>query len=115
MRRALEVGYRRYLYYVATEDPLINVSRVRFRVQSGGHDVPEMKIISRYHRSLELLFEAIQSSSRAYVFDNSSRQPIWIAEVTEGSVLEMRSELMPGWFKSAVWDKLQVNSQSGTV
>jgi predicted ABC-type ATPase len=110
MRRARTISYRTYLYYVATEDPLINVSRVRFRVQAGGHDVPEAKIISRYHRSLDLLFEAIRNSSRAYVFDNSSRQPMWIAEVTDGNVMEMKSQQMPSWFKKAVWDKMQLNT-----
>ena len=34
-------GYRTYLYYVATDDPQINVSRVINRVALGGHSVPE--------------------------------------------------------------------------
>lgn len=33
-------GARTYLYYVATEDPEINVARVTDRVRKGGHDVP---------------------------------------------------------------------------
>ena len=37
-------GYRTYLYFVATEDPAINVSRVQNRVRQGGHSVPEDKI-----------------------------------------------------------------------
>ena len=39
-------GYRTYLYYVATENPDINISRVRYRVSKGGHPVPEDKITS---------------------------------------------------------------------
>ena len=32
---------------------------------------PEDKIVSRYHRSLGLLMEAIRHTDRAYIFDNS--------------------------------------------
>lgn len=98
-------GFRTYLYYVATEDPLINISRVRHRVLQGGHDVPEDKIISRYDRSLALLLDAIRVTDRAYVFDNSVRN-LWIAEVTDGTELELKTDRMPLWFKKWVWDRL---------
>lgn len=105
---AQERGYRTYLYYVATEDPEINVSRVRNRVKLGGHDVPEEKIIRRYHASLELLVEAIRYSNRAYLFDNSreGQGRTWLAEVTEGRELEIKTDQMPAWFKHALWDKI---------
>jgi predicted ABC-type ATPase len=93
------------LYYVATEDPIINISRVKHRVKLGGHSVPEDKIISRYHRSLALLMDAVSHSNRAYIFDNSGHQPLWLAEVTDGRELDMKVDTMPQWFKSALWDK----------
>ncbi|MBI5247883.1 MAG: zeta toxin family protein [Desulfomonile tiedjei] len=106
LKKAQQRGFRTYLYYVATEDPIINISRVRNRVRLGGHPVPEDKIVSRYGRSLSLLADAIRHTNRAYIFDNSRRQHIWLAEVTDGRVLEMKSDSMPVWFKRAVWDKL---------
>lgn len=112
LQEAQQRGYRTYLYYVATEDPIINVSRVANRVRLGGHPVPEDKIISRYARSLELLVDAIRSTSRAYLFDNSGRAPIWLAEVEDGTVLEMKSSRMPDWFKQAVWDKMHPPTQN---
>ena len=51
-------GFRTYLYYIATDDPEINISRVKNRVNLGGHNVPENLIIDRYHRSLDLLINA---------------------------------------------------------
>ena len=60
LRKAQAQGFRTYLYYVATEDPEINISRVANRVRQGGHPVPQNKIVERYYRSLELLFEAVQ-------------------------------------------------------
>ena len=48
-----------YLYYIATSDPYINISRVKNRVILKGHDVPEDKITNRYYRSLGFLKEAV--------------------------------------------------------
>jgi predicted ABC-type ATPase len=105
LAKARAQGFRIYLYFVATEDPQINISRVRHRVKMGGHNVPEDKVISRYQRSLTLLMDAVQLSDRAYIFDNTSHEHIWLAEVTDGRMLEMKSALMPQWFKLALWDK----------
>jgi predicted ABC-type ATPase len=79
--------------------------RVQRRVSLGGHPVPEDKIIARYSRSLDLLVDAIRHTNRAYIFDNSTHQQIWTAEITDGEFLEMKTDRMPAWFKTAVWDK----------
>lgn len=106
LRKAQECGFRTYLYYVATEDPEINKSRVESRVAAGGHPVSPDKIVSRYYRSLDLLLDAVQYSNRAYIFDNSSSdRSVWIAEVTETAILEFKADSMPFWFKTALWDK----------
>jgi predicted ABC-type ATPase len=105
LRKAQERGFRTYLYYVATEDPEINISRVENRVESGGHQVPTDKIVERYHRSLALLADAVQYTDRAYIFDNSYHEKVWIAEITGGNDMEMKSDAMPHWFKTALWDK----------
>jgi predicted ABC-type ATPase len=108
LREAQLKGYRTYLYYVATIDPSINVSRVKLRVRQGGHDVPETKIRSRYVNSLSLLMDAIEVSNRAYIFDNSvdGQESIWLAEVTDGTDITLKSTTIPAWFQHAVWNKL---------
>ena len=108
LAQAQAAGYRTYLYFIATDDPAINISRVRSRVKLGGHAVPEDRIEPRYHRSLELLMEAIRHTNRAYVFDNSgdNRKHTWLAEITEGRELEMKTDQAPAWFKRAVLDKV---------
>ena len=92
-------GFRTYLDYVATDDPAINISRVRNRVSQGGHPVPEDRIGSRYHRSLNLLMDAIRHTDRAYIFDNSGdssdRKQTWLAEITDGTELELKSDVIP--------------------
>ncbi|HHX7304724.1 TPA: zeta toxin family protein [Legionella anisa] len=108
LQKAQSRGYRTYLYYVATEDPVINISRVSYRVKMGGHSVPEDKIVSRYQRSIDLLSEAIQFTNRAYIFDNSTHEHIWLAEITNGKSLEMKTDRVPAWFKKALGDKFNI-------
>ena len=105
LQKAQQAGYRTYLYFVATEDADINVSRVKYRVQVGGHPVAEDKIRSRYVRSLELLPQAVVHADRAYIFDNSGTERVWVAEVTDGLEIEMKTDEMPAWFKVALWDQ----------
>lgn len=109
LAQAQAAGYRTYLYYVATDDPAINISRVRARVRLGGHAVPEDKIAPRYHRSLGLLLDAIRNTNRAYIFDNSSDNAdrIWLAEITDGRTLELKTDQIPAWFRRAVLDRIQ--------
>lgn len=107
LENARNRGYRTYLYYVATEDPIINISRIRHRVKMGGHDVPTEKITSRYFRSLDLLAEAIKYTNRAYIFDNSGSSLLWLAEITEGHSIEIKSQNTTAWFKKYVLDKMK--------
>jgi predicted ABC-type ATPase len=71
MQRAKAAGFTTQLYFVATGDPNLNIGRVRTRVASGGHDVPEDRIVARYHRTIALLPSAMLASDRAVLFDNS--------------------------------------------
>ena len=105
LEEAKRAGFRIYLYYVATDDPAINQTRVRSRVAAGGHDVPPDKIVDRYYRSLNLLRDAIRLSDRAYIFDNSGTSRIWIAEVTNGSEIEIKYPYILAWFADSVLDK----------
>jgi predicted ABC-type ATPase len=108
MRKAQEVGYRVYLYYIATSDPEINKCRIRERVSLGGHDVPADLVERRYYRSLQNLSGAIEASNRAYIFDNSQhdQEMVWFAEVTDGREVQPKASVIPEWFYKSV-PKLQ--------
>ena len=99
IEQANRQGYRTYLYFVATADPDINVSRVANRVSKGGHPVPEQAIRSRYDRSLALLLPALSAATRAYVFDNSAdgARHTLIAEKLESGEIELRADRVPRW------------------
>lgn len=78
----------------------------------GGHSVPEDKIVSRYERSLDLLIEAIQFTNRSYIFDNSTHEHIWLAEITDGHLLEMKTDFVPAWFQKALGSKFNLKSKA---
>ncbi|MBF0463197.1 MAG: zeta toxin family protein [Magnetococcales bacterium] len=106
LQKAQQHGFRTYLYFIATEDPVINMARIRHRVRMGGHSVPDDKVIARYGRSLGLLLEAIHHTNRAYIFDNSGHSKVWLAEVSDGKYWTIKSDRMPAWFRMAAWDKV---------
>jgi predicted ABC-type ATPase len=82
MQLAKTQGYRIKLCFIFTQSPTINVKRVFGRHKNGGHDVPQDKIISRYHRSLKLLRFAFKISDIAFIYDNSFDRPLEIANKT---------------------------------
>ncbi len=112
MREAQAKGSRTYLYFAATDDPAINVERVRLRVSQGGHDVPEDKIRTRYERSIALLDEACSAADRAYVFDNSGEQHQLLVELSEaGDELTVHAAALPAWFStSSLWRSFQADA-----
>lgn len=106
LAKAQNAGFRTYLYFVATKDPEINISRVAYRVKTGGHNVSTDKIVSRYYRSLDLLWDAIKYSNRAYLFDNSGDEANWIAEITDAKRIEIKTDTAPAWFVKYVLNKI---------
>lgn len=115
MHEAQAIGYRTYLYFVATDDPEINISRVKLRVSQGGHDVPEPLIRSRYERSIGLLDDACAVAHRAYIFDNSGDAHQCIAEVCEGTELTVNVESLPAWFTgTTLWRSFSAGDEPPT-
>ncbi len=104
LAQARNAGYRTYLYYVCTDSPTINRERVAIRVRQGGHDVPEIKIVERYTRSLALLKDAVLHSSRSFLFDNSEQVYRLIAEFEESRLVRAAS-VLPEWFIAASPEK----------
>ena len=106
LQEAQRQGFKTYLYYVSTVDPLINIARVQYRVSVGGHPVPEKKIVERYYRSMDLLMQAVDASDRAYLFDNSSNgeKAAFIAEIQLAETLKMNPDILhlPWWFAEKV-------------
>lgn len=100
---AKSAGYTTYLYFIATEDSSINISRVGNRVKKGGHDVPADKIEDRYHKSLMLLLPALRAADRAYVLDNSKQSNFIIMEKGYDSQAVFHTDTVPAWFSEIIF------------
>ena len=71
MEKAKSQGYFTRLFFVGTDHPSINASRIAHRVLEGGHDVPISKIVSRYSKSITNCATLSRLVDRLYVYDNS--------------------------------------------
>lgn len=106
MKDARARGYRVYLYFVATDDPVINIDRVRRRVLQGGHPVDDDKVIERYHKSIALMTSACAVADRAYIFDNSGSKHKLLAEVTDFETIKLGSSRLNPWFlRTELWNE----------
>jgi len=91
-------GYKVYLYFIATEDPDININRVNVRVAQNGHFVAPEIIRNRYYRSLNNLKNAVKQTNRAYIFDNTGTSANLVAEITDGINVYINSAIKtPSW------------------
>ena len=69
--KALDAGFFIRLFFVGTDNPSINASRIANRVLEGGHDVPIVKVIERYRKSILNFAKVLPLIHRGYVYDNS--------------------------------------------
>ena len=107
MRIAKEAGYKVYLYFVSLPDPDLNVLRVQTRVSSGGHGVDSAKVIKRYYRTMDQLYDAIRLADSAFFFDNSTSKPQLFAR-KENCELKVEGTYIPHWYQTYVLDKLPI-------
>ncbi|MDO9155096.1 MAG: zeta toxin family protein [Paludibacter sp.] len=97
IQRAKDAGYFIRLFFVGTDSPTINASRIASRVMEGGHDVPISKIISRYSKSIANCAKLSKVVDRLYVYDNSEdyTDPKLLFRATEGKVEKIYKIINP--------------------
>lgn len=107
LRKAHQQGFFIRFFFVCTDSPEINVSRITKRFLEGGHEVPISKIISRYYKSLINASDAICFVDRAYVYDNSveNQLPRLLFRTVDGEIAKQYSEDIPEWAKEIVCRK----------
>jgi predicted ABC-type ATPase len=71
LEEAGAAGIQIKIWYVGLESPELHIERVRARVRSGGHDIPEAKIRERYDRSRMNLIRLMPRLAELLVYDNS--------------------------------------------
>jgi predicted ABC-type ATPase len=103
LQLARAAGYEVHVFFLATEDPSINVRRVALRVAAGGHPVPEERTRQRYERTLALAPAALALADRAFVYDNSvARLGMQLQAVLVDRRLEPVSDTTAKWVAQLV-------------
>jgi len=93
--RAKNAGYFIRLFFVGTDHPSINASRIAHRVMEGGHDVPINKIISRFSKSITNCCVLSTMVNKLYVYDNSVdfAEPKLLFKATAGKLEKSYNEI----------------------
>ena len=95
---AQAAGFAVILVFIGLESSELCTARVAQRVEEGGHDVPDEKILGRYPRTLTNLGKAIPIVDHVYLFDNSSYDEPYrfVASYRRGR-LRRRVDPLPPW------------------
>ncbi len=90
-------GYIFQLIFLFLQDPELAVRRVHQRVESGGHDIPNVVVTRRYHRGLKNFRRIYQPLADVWsVYDNSGPlEPISVASGGRARTIEVWEE--NGW------------------
>lgn len=92
-RTAQAAGYSITLLYFWINSPELAIERVRARVESGGHNIPEETIRRRYNVGIDYFFNYYAPISDRWILADNSQAPFRV--VAEGSgkdVVNIRDE-----------------------
>jgi len=77
LQQAAEEGFEVRVWFVGLASVEQHMARVRARVASGGHDIPEDKIRERWEGSRRNIIRLLQHLTELFVYDNSAeRDPL---------------------------------------
>ncbi len=80
-------GFQVHLFYLWLPSPDLALLRIRDRVESGGHNVPEADVRRRFGRTLVNLFTLYRPLlDTLHFFDNSSDTPRLIFKDAAGKI-----------------------------
>ncbi len=104
IERAKKAGFFVRLFFVCTESPKINASRIAQRVMKGGHDVPITKIISRYQKSISNCKYLATKVDRTYLYDNSidNAEQQLLLRLSDGVIIKKYVERFPEWARQII-------------
>lgn len=104
IERTKKAGFFVRLFFVCTESPTINASRIAHRVMKGGHDVPITKIISRYQKSVLNCKYIATKVDRTYLYDNSieNAEAKILLRFSDGLIAKRYVDVLPEWAKQIV-------------
>jgi predicted ABC-type ATPase len=120
LREAAESGLKVMVWFVGLSTPEQHIARVRARVATGGHDIPEEMIRQRWDTSRRNLIALMPFLADLWVFDNSQEgdrsaktipPPRELLYWSDGAIVSPDVEALattPDWAKPIVARALQL-------
>lgn len=93
IRQLKKLRYEVHFFFLWVPTVSLALTRVRARVQEGGHDVPEAVVRRRFERSIRNFLRHYRPLSDSWIlFNNAATTPVVIAFEKQGSVRIMNRE-----------------------
>ncbi len=122
LEKATSAGIEVRIWYVGLEGADLHVARVRSRVATGGHDIPEAKVRERYSRSRMKLIELLPNLTELKVLDNTKEgdpqkgrvpSPKLLLHMKQGKIVSTYDlRRMPPWAKPILQAAIQSSARS---
>lgn len=96
LAQAAAEGFEVRIWFVGLASPELHIERVRRRVDSGGHDIPESSIRRRWRHSRQNLVQLLPVVTELRVYDNSAEAdpagqhaplPVLVLHVAGGEIV----------------------------
>lgn len=114
-----------HMWFCGLDSPEHHIARVRARVASGGHDIPEAKIRERYPRAQLNLVLLMRYLTHLQVWDNSADaalgeavpDPVLVLEMEHGRLVRPSADdpvevaQTPDWGKALVEAAIQISKR----
>lgn len=115
-KKAQAAGYTVTLLYFWLNSPDLAVERVRARVATGGHDIPEETIRRRYNTGIYYFFSLYAPICERWILADNSQIPFRvIAEGTKNEVLTIRDEETYKTIKGIADERQKIEDENGDV
>lgn len=104
--KAHEKGYEIYLYYIAVSSAEESLSRIKNRVNKGGHDIPEAYVKRRFDKRFDDLLKVLPYCDKAIFWDNENGfDPV--AWYSNGELGLYEDDDTPEWILSLkeIWER----------
>ena len=120
LRQAADEGFDVRIWFVGLASVEQHMARVRARVASGGHDIPEEKIRERWDGSRRNIIRLLPHLTELRVFDNSAERdpdtgilptPRLLLHWSSGTIIALSSET-PDWAREILAAALHLTRRS---
>lgn len=105
--KAKALNYEVILVFIHLTSTDLNKARISQRIETGGHAVPDDKVLNRIPRTLENIKTAMQLADQSYLLDNSrTDKPFQKIAVIRQQQIDFKGEPVPEWAKPLLADFL---------